>query len=247
MRSLDKIALVVGLAAVVGCGDDPDQSLNGVFPSSGFIGRKVRVEVSADNASFVDGSVTVDFGAGVTVDKVSVASPTAVFAEITISDTAVLGLRDVTVRNDGDALTLRQAFQLESPVAFAAQGSVAQGSVVAFTARNLDFSSPFDATCGAAVFGICLEYTGMQMTVPAGMNAVISAVDPYTVSGTLYIDLDATSGPIRFTSGPADDAAKQVISAVGVDTEVAQRTATELAANTPATTTVMTAFDSHLY
>jgi hypothetical protein len=247
MRSLHKIALFVGLAAVVGCGDDPDQSLNGVYPTSGFIGRKVRVEVSADNASFVDGSVTVDFGAGVTVDKVSVASPTAVFAEITISDAAPLGLRDVTVRQDGDVLTLRQAFALESPLAFTTQGSLAQGSIVAFTARNLDFSSPFDTTCGTSFFGICLEYTGMQMTVPDGMNAVINSVDSYTVSGTLYVDLDATSGPIRFASGPADDASKQIVSAVGVDTEVEARTAVALTAGSPTTTTVAAAFDSHLY
>lgn len=247
MRSLNKFALFVGLVAMVGCGDDPDQSLNGVFPSSGFIGRTLRVEVSGDNASFVDGAVQLDFGAGVTVEKVSVASPTALFADITIADTAPLGLRDVVVRQDSTTLTLSQAFKLESPLAFTTQGTLAQGSVVAFTARNLDFSSPFDATCGAAIFGICLQYTGMAATVPAGMNAVIGTVDPYTVSGTLYVDLDATSGAISFTSGPAADAAKQVVSAVGVDTEVAARTAVALTANMPTTTTVAAAFDSHLY
>ena len=218
-----------------------------MFPSSGFIGRKVRVEVSGDNATFVDGSVQLDFGAGVTVDKVSVASPTALFADITISDTAPLGLRDVTVTAGGESLKLTQAFKLESPVAFSTQGALAQGSVVNFTARNLDFGAPFDATCGAAIFGICLQYTNMQVVVPAGMNAVVGAVDPYTVSGTLYVDLDATSGPISFTSGPADDVAKQIVSAVGVDTEVTARTAVVLAANTPSTTTVAAAFDSHLY
>jgi hypothetical protein len=247
MRSLNKIALFVGLVAMVGCGDDPEQSLNGVFPSSGFIGRKLRVEVSGDNASFVDGQVSLDFGAGVTVEKVAVASPTALFADITIADTAALGLRDVVVNQGGAALTLREAFQLESPVAFTTQGTVAQGSVVSFTARNLDFYAPFDATCGAAVFGICLQYTGMQVKVPTGMNAVLNAVDAFTVTGTLYIDLDAQSGAISFTSGPAGDATKQVVSAVGADTEVATRAPVALAAGTPTTTTVAAPFDSHLY
>jgi hypothetical protein len=245
MRSLNKIVLVAGLAALVGCGDDPEQSLNGVFPSSGFIGRKVRVEVSADNASFVDGSVMVDFGAGVTVEKVTLASTTALFADITISDTAPLGLRDVVVKSGSEQLSLRQAFKLESPLAFTTQGSLAQGSVVAFTARNLDFSSPFDTTCGASFFGICLQYTGISATVPAGVNAFINSVDPYTVSGTMFVDLDAESGPISFTSGVSADAL--VISAVGTDTEFAARTPVALTANSPTTTTVAAAFDSHLY
>ena len=247
MRSLANVALFVGLAAMVGCGDDPEQSLNGVFPSSGFIGRTVRVEVSGDNASFVDGQTSLDFGAGVTVASVHVASPTALFADITISDTAPLGARDVVVRQGSTSLTLKQAFLLESPLAFTTQGSMAQGSVVAFTARNLDFSAPFDTTCGASFFGMCLLYTGIEANVPTGMNAVIGTVDPYTVSGTLYVDLDAQSGPISFTSGPADDVAKQVISAVGTDTTVAARTAVALTANTPTTTTVAAAFDSHLF
>jgi hypothetical protein len=245
MRSLNKLVLVAGFSALVGCGGDADQSLNGVFPSSGFIGRHVRVEVSADNASFVDGSVMVDFGPGVTVEKVTVSSPTAVFADITISDTAPLGLRDVIVHAGGDDLSLKQAFKLESPLAFTTQGSLAQGSVVAFTARNLDFFAPFDTTCGASFFGICLEYTGLSATVPNGVTAMISAVDPYTVSGTMYVDLDAESGPISFSSGLT--AETTVISAVGADTEFAPRSPVALTANTPTTTTVAAAFDSHLY
>ena len=244
MRTLN-IALFAGLVAMVGCGDDPEQSLNGVFPAEGFIGRTVRVEVSADNASFVDGQVSVDFGSGVTVSAVEVASPTALFAEITIADTAALGKRDVAVTSGSDKLMLRQAFLLESPLAFKTQGSLAQGSVVAFTARNLDFSSPFDTTCGASFFGICLLYTGIEANVPSGVTAVISAVDPYTVSGTLYVDLDAQSGPISLVSGIETDA--QVISAVGADTTFAARAPVALTANTPTTTTVAAAYDSHLY
>jgi hypothetical protein len=245
MGSLKKFALVAGFVAMVGCGDDPDQSLNGVFPSSGFIGRQVRVEVSADNASFVDGAVTVDFGAGITVNKVTVASSTAIFADITISDTAPLGLRDVVVTQDSEQLSLKQAFKLESPLAFTTQGTLAQGSVVAFSARNLDFLAPFDTTCGASFFGICLQYTGVTANVPSGVTAVISAVDPYTISGTLYVDLDAQSGPISIVSGV--DAAAQVTSAVGTDTEFASRAPVALTANTPTTATVNAAYDSHLY
>lgn len=245
MRSLNTFALFVGIAAIAGCGNDPEQSINGVFPSSGFIGRTVRVEVSGDNVSFVDGSVSLDFGAGITVANVVVASPTSAFADVTISDTAALGTRDVKVTSGKDALTLRSAFNLESPLAFTTQGTLAQGSVVAFTARNRDFDAPFDTTCGASFFGICLQYVGISANVPAGVNAVISTVDPYTISGTLFVDLDAQSGPISFVSGT--DAATQVTSAVGTDTEFKAREPVALTANSPTTTTVGASFDSQLY
>ena len=245
MRSLH-IALFVGVVAMIGCGD-PDQSVNGVFPSSGFIGRTVRVEVSGDNAKWAEGQVSMDFGAGITVGPITVASPTALFAEIEISDTAALGTRDVVVRQGGETLTLKQAFLLESPLDFTTQGTLAQGSVVSFTARNLDFHAPFDATCGASFFGICLLYTNVQVTSPAGVTAVVNTVDPYTITGTFFVDLDAQAGPVSFTSGPVDRVEQQVVSAVGIDTEIMPRTAVALAGGTPTTTTVAAAFDSHLY
>ena len=246
MRSLSTFALFVGLAAMVGCADDPDQSLNGVFPSSGFIGRTLRVEVSGDNASFTDGA-TLDFGDGVTVGEITIASPTALFAEITIDPTAALGTRDVVVHQGSDTLTLAQAFELESPVAVELRGTLAQGSVVSFTATNLDLANLYDSTCGASVFGICLLYTGMQVQTPAGVTAVIDSVEPFRMSGTLYIDLDAEAGDIAFVSGPADDAARQITSAIGAPTELMPREPVALAAGTATTTTVAAPFDSHLY
>ncbi|HEX5063460.1 MAG TPA: hypothetical protein VFV99_28985 [Kofleriaceae bacterium] len=244
---LKSFALVLGLVAVVGCGDDPDQSLNGVFPSSGFIGRKVRVEVSADNVAFEDGKVSLDFGSGVTVSAVTVSSPTALFADITIADTAPLGTHDVVVHNGNDTLTMKEAFKLESPVKVDFKGTLAQGSVVTFTATNLDLANLYDATCGASIFGICLLYTNMQVNTPAGVTAVVDTVEPFRVSGTLFVDVDAMAGDISFVSGPADVADQQVTSAMGTPTDFPARAPVALAAGTATTTTVMAAFDSHLY
>jgi hypothetical protein len=245
MRTLN-IALFAGLAALVGCADDPEQSLNGVSPANGFIGRTVRVQVSADNASFKDG-VSLDFGTGVTVGEVTVASPTAVFAELTIADTAPLGKHDVTVHNGSETLSLKEAFKLESPVAVELQGTLAQGSVVTFTATNLDLTHLYDATCGASFFGICLLYTNLDVQTPAGVTAVVDLVEPFRLSGTLYVDTDAQGGEIKFVSGPATDATKQVSSAMGTETQFMQRGPVTLTAGTPTTTTVAAAFDSHLY
>src|ERR1044071_5578542 len=104
------LALVFALP-LAACGDSPDKSVSGVFPSSAFLGRKLRVEVSGDNTSWKPGT-SVDFGAGITVQNVAVASPTTLFADITVLDNAAPGLRDVTV----DKKVLKEAFQLESAI-----------------------------------------------------------------------------------------------------------------------------------
>jgi hypothetical protein len=246
MRTLNLGLLAVVTALVAGCADDPEQSISGVFPSSGFIGRKVRVEVSGDNASFKDG-VQLDFGAGVTVSSINVASPTAIFAELTIADSAALGARDVVVKNGSDSLTLKQAFVLQSPVEVEFQGTLAQGSVVSFTALNLDLSKLYDSTCGASIFGICLLYSNMEVVTPTGVTAVVDTVEPFRMSGTLYVDIDAMPGDIKIVSGPTDNVDKQVTSAMGKATEFMPRTPTTLAAGTATTATVAAAFDSHLY
>jgi len=246
MRTLN-IALFAGLAAVAaGCADDPTQSLNGVFPASGFIGRTLRVEVSGDNASFKDGA-SLDFGTGVTVSGVTVASPTALFADLTIADSAPLGKRDVVVHAGSETLTLKQAFNLESPVAVEFQGTLAQGSVVAFTATNLDLTHLYDATCAQSFFGICLLYPNLDVVTPPGVMAVVDLVEPFRISGTLYVDLDAMGGDLKFVSGSPDAADKQISSALGKTTEFMARTPQALAAGTPTTTTVAAPYDSHLY
>lgn len=247
MRMLNRLALFVGLTAMVGCADEPEQSLNGVFPASGFTGRKVRVEVSADNVAFEEGKVSLDFGSGVTVSSVTIASPSALFAEIEIAGTAPIGTHDVVVHNGNDTLTLKQAFKLESPVAVRLDGTLAQGSVVTFTATNLDLTNLYDTTCGATFLGICLLYTGVRVEGPLGVTAVLDTVEPFRITGTLFVDVDAQSGDISFVSGPADDPELQVTSAMGATTQFPARSPVVLPAGIPSTATVEAAFDSQLY
>src|SRR5687768_1594008 len=105
--------LLLAIPAITACGggDSVDESVSGVFPHSAFLGRQMRVEISGDTTSWKDGT-TVNFGAGVTVANVKVASPTALFADITVAPDAAPGLRDVTV----DDLVMKEAFQLESAI-----------------------------------------------------------------------------------------------------------------------------------
>src|SRR5262245_28605350 len=97
-----RVGLVLLVVATLsGCGEDvPDASISGVFPAIGFTNRQVRVQISGDISQWSD-SASVDFGAGITVDGVRVASPTAIFADITIGNGAEIGLHDVTVVDRG--------------------------------------------------------------------------------------------------------------------------------------------------
>src|SRR5438874_12208682 len=122
MRKLGLVLLLGG--SLFGCSDNdptpvpptpPTPNANGVFPSSAFLGRKAHVEISGDNTNWT-AATTVSFGASVTVDKVTVASPTDLFADITIAGTATPGMTDVVVTDGASTFTLTQAFQLKAPI-----------------------------------------------------------------------------------------------------------------------------------
>jgi len=196
-----KFALLLLVAA---CGTDgTTPTASGVFPAEGFTGRSLRVEISGDATTWKDGA-TVDFGAGVTVNKVDVASPTDLFADITIDPGATVGKNDVVVTNGSKKYTLTQAFELVSPTPISWSGDVAQGGVPFFTIENLDFSHQFDATQDQNTG----EFTGITATGPAGTQIVVTAVTPFQIQGQVFIDVNAAAGstPLQIVSGTGSDA-----------------------------------------
>lgn len=237
------LALFLALPSVVACGESYDQSVSGVFPSSAFLGRNVRVEISGDVTNWKDGA-TVDFGTGVTVKDVKVASPTVLFAEITVTDEATPGLRDVTVKQGGDTLVLKEAFQLESAITLKFRGTTAQGSIATFSINNHDFDTPFDDTATGDGFFTPLEYTNTFIAVPAGVRLQIGSIQPYTITGTAFFDTDAAPGPVVVNSGLDADLVK---SSLGFDLPVTARTATVLAANVATPGMVPEPFASTLF
>lgn len=202
-----KYSALLLLAAACGT-DGTTPTASGVFPAEGFTGRSLRVEISGDATTWKDGA-TVDFGAGVTVNAVDVASPTDLFADITIDPTAAEGKADVTVTNSGKKYTLTKAFQLVSPTPIAFSGDVAQGGVPFFTIENLDFSHQFDATQDPNTN----EFLNTTVTGPAGAQIVLSSVTPFEIQGQIFLDVNAMPGPLTVSSGP--NSASQVTSSAG--------------------------------
>jgi hypothetical protein len=238
MRNLS-IVLLLGAAA---CGSTTDPSASGVFPSSGFLGRQVRVEVSGDATEW-GASTKVNFGEGITVDSIDVASPTALFANITISDSAPIGLHDVVVTG-GDNATLTQAFEVESPISITVRGAAAQGSVALLDIVNHDFDTPFDTTSTGDGFFTPLRFVGLDANAGNGVTIQFTDVGAYTASATLLIDVDAQTGPLTIASGTT---ATTTSFPLGADLAIAARTAMPLTAGTNATFVSTKPYDSALY
>jgi Quinohemoprotein amine dehydrogenase, alpha subunit domain III len=192
------LGLVCGLALLGACGSNNNNNdttdagaitptANGVFPSQGFIGSTLRVEISGDATNWTTGA-TVDLGDGVTVSNVTIASPTDLFADVAIDPTATPGLHDVTVTSGG-TFKLSQAFELQSPISATIVGDLVQGTVVQLTINNLNFGAPFDASTTPVLGG------------PDGVNFSINSNDEFSIAAFMYIDVTASSGAITVSSG----------------------------------------------
>jgi len=237
MRNLG-FALVFGFV-VAGCGSDgTTPSASGVFPAEGFAGRELRVEISGDATNWADGA-TVTFGTGVTVSSVTVASPTDLFAEIKIDAAAAVGAQDVTVASNG-SVTLKQAFQVVSPIEAQFTGGVDQGGRPGFTIINHDFDQPFDLTADSSGGLANVTFTG-----PAGTNFIADAQTStaYELKGVVEIDGDAAAGMLTVASGATGAQVTSVIANV----DIKARAATALTSGTAAPGMIANAGDTLWY
>lgn len=213
--------LFASLVVVAGCGG-VDPTASGVFPAEGFTGRSLRVEISGDATEW-SGTPGVNFGDGVTVSNVTVASPTSLFADITIAADAAPGLHDVTITNDG-TFTLKQAFELQSPIEVSFQGDVAQGGIPYFTITNHDFDTPFDLTQDADS-----NYMNLLVNAPTGVNFSIQGATSYELKGFAFIDTDAMPGAFSIVSGPT---MKTTSFNLGANLDITARTPEALSGST---------------
>jgi len=238
--------LVLALSvSAFGCDSDDggDESISGVIPGELFVGRSGDVLIIGNGTSWEEGGVQVSLGAGVTVDSVTVASPTALLVKATADSAAELGVRDVTV-ND---LSFAGAFELNSPVQVKAlQGQTAQGSIAIVKLQNLDFANPFDTTTTGDGFFTPLEYINIAVTAGTGSTAQISSVEPYAMEILLLTDVTAAAGPVdlEVLSGPAD---QQQSFRYPAAFEIEAREATEITSGSPVTGSIDEPYQSVLF
>jgi len=220
-------------------------SVSAVTPASAFLARTADVQIVGNGTSW-SASTTVDFGAGITVNKVQAASVTGLVANITIQDTATTGPRDVTVNDGSTKETYSQAFTILAPATEAVSGLVAQGSIQTVHFVDVDIATPFDATNMSSLFGN--DFTNVSFTTPSGVSAEVSNVTDYTADAVFLVDVKAPAGKgdVTLVSGPAMDAS-DVNFPFPASVDVAARTPTALASGTMATGNTKNPSDTALY
>jgi Quinohemoprotein amine dehydrogenase, alpha subunit domain III len=180
--------------------DGTPGSINGLTPGRAFLGRTATVEISADNIVFPETTAAADvkFGDKITVSKVVVASPTLLRATIQVAEDAAVGERDVTV-----AGKVIKGFQVSAPIKTTFNGTVAQGSVVFMSVRNLDNENLFDGstdTNGNPV-GTTLGFKDGMNVIDRkdGITVGVSSVQPQFLSAFAIFDADAKTTGTPFT------------------------------------------------
>lgn len=185
-----------GARGATGPGFSQPPSISFVAPRSAIRGERLEVALSGFATAW--STARVDFGPDVTVNSVTVASPTALLVNVTVTPAAALGVRTISVTQDMQVASFR-GFEVLDPVSLRVDGVPAQGSLVRAVVTMRD---PRLTPTAADV----------QFTAPAGMG--VSLVGAPTVEGRNVVasfGIDALAMPgkrtlelrLRSSSGPA--------------------------------------------
>ncbi|MDC0716341.1 hypothetical protein [Nannocystis bainbridge] len=164
-----------------------EPSISTVYPSRAFLERTLDITIGGDDTEWTDAAL-VDFGDGIRVESVRVASPTGLVARITVDDDAALGARDVTVREGEVEVVYAGAFTLEAPLAFKVlNGTRAAGSILNGKLVQRDITTPFDPIDNTLTFddpGFTVDYLYAQQ---------------YTAEFALLVDVPVAAGTYDLT------------------------------------------------
>jgi len=234
-----------GPAGPAGSNGTTTASVSGITPDHVFLARSAEVTLSGFGTNW-SSATTVDFGAGVTVKKLTVASPTALVADITIDKAAAMGPRDVTVKDSSGSTTYTNGFKVSSPVVITYE-SVPQGSIVTAHVKNLDVANPFDTTSTTDPNTFQTTYTNLNVVPGNGVEGIVTNANYFDADVQLFVDTTAT-GMVDFdllSGAPTSQSALDYVSPKGVN--ITPRMATALTAGTPVMDTIANPMDSALY
>lgn len=163
-----------------------NQASLAVSPISGNQGQTMVVNLTGTGTNWVAGQTTASFGGEITVDWVNVTSATAATAQITISSTAALGPRNVTLTTGAEVVTAVDAFAVNAVTPPGAASSTV--STLAGSAGNPGFVNGSGATARfRQLAGIAAAPNEVVYVADAG-NHAIRSVDANgvvtTVAGT---------------------------------------------------------------
>lgn len=166
--------------------DNP--SVSAISPGLAYLERTTEVTISGYGTEWTPAAM-VDFGPGISVDSMKVASPTAIVATISVDAAAALGPRDVSVREGENTTTYEGAFHVDAPLfVVGLAGSTEQGSILFGRAEQLDKSTPFDTTEDS-------PYPYLSLAAGDSSAAIIQSASSYAVEFLMFLDVNASTGP----------------------------------------------------
>ena len=194
-------------------------ALTQVNPSVGGPNQSLSVVLTGVYTNFVEGLSQVSFGAGITVDSVTVSGPTSLTAHITTAPAAALGLRTVTVTTGAEVVSVAGGFGVTTPagaptvtLASPADGSSVTsltsvtGTVASPVLKSwtLDYATPYNPNYTTIATGAAPVTNGSLGTFDPTLLANGSAVfrlratdlngQTATTSATLVIEGNAKVG-----------------------------------------------------
>ena len=163
-----------------------------VVPSTGAQGVVETVNLTGQFTNFVNGTTTASFGAGITVNSVTVSSATAAQANITVQPTAALGYRSVSVTTGAQVVSLTNAFQVTTgPAAILSLNPATGGQGTSLTVAVTGSQTNFANGVTTASFGGGISVTGISVT--DGLHATVNITIPNSTALGAY-DVSLTTG-----------------------------------------------------
>jgi len=193
--------LIVGCTAEAGPvgpqgPEGPDGPMGeGAVPSISLV-SPLNLYLEYEDTLIVSGSstqwntnTTLDLGAGITVNRLTVASPSALVAMVEVDSTAELGPRGVVVRSDTDTLTFADAFRVDAPLEVDFIGSLVPGGRISGDVLLRNPEQSFPALGEPFALHTYLSEGGIL-----GSAQPVSAEE---MSMLYYLPLNAPPGPTR--------------------------------------------------
>ncbi|MDP2755168.1 MAG: PKD domain-containing protein [Nitrospirota bacterium] len=157
-------------------------TVNSVNPVSGKQGETLSVTISGANLS---GATSISFGAGITVNGFTVNSSSQITANISISPTATVGLRNVSVTTPAGTGTGNGLFTINSPNTFTL--SVTKAG----TGSGTVTSSPAGINCGSTCSASFNQGTTVTLTpTPATGSTFAGWSGACSGTGTCTVTMD---------------------------------------------------------
>jgi len=210
-----RIALLIGLmAGVSGCGanagpegprgftgekgavgkqGEPGEgfmaspAIASVFPTVVVPGQTLEISITGAYTEWTNGAI-VSFGEGITVSKIVSPSKVALIATVTLAKTALPGLRDITVTQNGVVTQWKNAFTINQLYRVELLGKPGRGALAMVRIITNDPDFTFDPTWNGT------SYLGVRVSSSPASMIVVQDVKPRQLDLLITGDVDSPLG-----------------------------------------------------